>query len=181
MSNEPLFTPPAIVREAQPLAELAAQINACIAAGLADTKNALVKFREAGAALIRAKGRLEHGQWLPWLEKNIKYSRRTASQYMRLERDWSKWEAASHLDNALRVLVEDAEEFAATPTVATSIVYCRDCRVRGPKPDCKACAELVRNQREHSPTGSATSSTRYPLPRQRKGRKPSICRPASPK
>lgn len=37
----------------------------------------------AGAALIEAKTRLKHGEWLPWIEENFDGSQETAKRYMR--------------------------------------------------------------------------------------------------
>jgi hypothetical protein len=37
-----------------------------------------------GRDLIKAKEQLQHGEWLPWLEKEFAWSERTASRYMRL-------------------------------------------------------------------------------------------------
>jgi len=35
----------------------------------------------AGEGLTRAKASLDHGEWLPWLEKNIRFSRQSADVY----------------------------------------------------------------------------------------------------
>ena len=37
-----------------------------------------------GLLLIEAKGKLKHGQWLPWLQKHCKMPERTAQLYMQL-------------------------------------------------------------------------------------------------
>lgn len=44
----------------------------------------------AGAALIEVKGRLNHGEWLPWLKENFNGSHDTASVYMRIARNFER-------------------------------------------------------------------------------------------
>lgn len=39
---------------------------------------------KAGEALVEAKGQVEHGEWIPWVEKNCTFCRDTANRYMRL-------------------------------------------------------------------------------------------------
>lgn len=41
-------------------------------------------FVAAGEALLKAKSRIPHGQWLPWLAANFKGSERIAQVYMRV-------------------------------------------------------------------------------------------------
>jgi hypothetical protein len=93
-----LFDPPAIVRPAEDLATLARQIDAEHQAGEAATRKGLAHFRAAGEKLLRAKAQCEHGKWLPWLEANVRFDRRTATNYMNLARiPADKWETVSHL------------------------------------------------------------------------------------
>jgi protein gp37 len=98
------------VRPADELAELAAQINAEHEAGECATRQGLEHFRAAGAKLLRAKKRCGHGHWLKWLAKNVKFSRMHASRYMRIAREWDKCNGALHLEDALRLLTEDAND-----------------------------------------------------------------------
>lgn len=107
---KPDMQPPAIVREAADLSELAARINREHQAGTAATRKGLENFREAGEALIKAKGLCGHGEWLKWLEKNVHFDRRTATNYMKIAREW---ETVSHLESmrdVLRVLTSDTED-----------------------------------------------------------------------
>lgn len=46
--------------------------------------SALDHALSAGAALAEAKARLNHGEWLPWLEANFSGGQQTAQRYMRL-------------------------------------------------------------------------------------------------
>src|SRR5262249_54156883 len=116
--NRELFEPPALVRPAEDLAVLAEQINAAHQAGEGATRKGLEHFRAAGDRLIKAKAQLKedvgHGQWLKWIKKNLKFDRRTATNYMRIA---DKWETVSHSDNlrdALRLLTEDAPDDEAS-------------------------------------------------------------------
>lgn len=67
------------------LAELAAKIRAEHKAVTAALSTAVEHALQAGAYLTEAKDKLQHGQWLPWLER-CGISRRTAQLYMQLHR-----------------------------------------------------------------------------------------------
>jgi adenine-specific DNA-methyltransferase len=103
-----LIDPPASVRPAEDLAALATRINAEHEAAEAATREGLERFRRAGEALLRAKARLGHGQWLPWLKKHVRFSYREASRYMRLAEGWDKLDTVSNLTEGLRLLTEEA-------------------------------------------------------------------------
>lgn len=45
---------------------------------------------EIGKRLVEAKAQLSHGEWLPWLEKKVAFSERSAQQYMRLWKEYGK-------------------------------------------------------------------------------------------
>ena len=61
--------PPALVREANSLSQLAGQINAAHTAGEQAIRTGLTFFRQVGAMLVRAKKQIPHGQWCYWLEE----------------------------------------------------------------------------------------------------------------
>lgn len=65
------------------LPELAVQIREEIAAAEQGHRTALLHAISAGELLQRAKDRVEHGGWLPWLSEE-KIPRRTASRYLSL-------------------------------------------------------------------------------------------------
>jgi hypothetical protein len=75
------------------LVDLAKQINHehQEAEGLA--RRTLDHVRKAGELLLEAKGKVPHGQWLPWLEANVKASVRTCQTYMRVAERWGELEA----------------------------------------------------------------------------------------
>ena len=56
------------------------------AAGTA-LKDSLAHAMAAGDALVEAKEKLAHGQWLPWLQDNCSISERTAQLYMRVSKN----------------------------------------------------------------------------------------------
>ena len=66
------------------LDELATRIKAAHAGVLEASKNVVQKAIQAGTALRDAKGKLAHGEWLPWLKQNCNLSGRTAHRYMQL-------------------------------------------------------------------------------------------------
>jgi len=67
-----------------PLVELANRIKSYHKAVEDAAKNIVEKAMAAGRDLIEAKGKVPHGRWLPWLEKECGLSERTAQRYMRL-------------------------------------------------------------------------------------------------
>jgi Protein of unknown function (DUF3102) len=75
------------------LTDLAARISAEHQASAAAMQRGVEHAIAAGDLLIEARGRLKHGQWLPWLTKHCAMSERTAQLYMRLARGKSELEA----------------------------------------------------------------------------------------
>lgn len=47
-------------------------------------------FLEIGKRLNEAKAQLSHGEWLPWLRGKVKISERSAQDFMRLAKEYSK-------------------------------------------------------------------------------------------
>jgi hypothetical protein len=62
-------------------------IQAEVDAAESDFQSAVAHAIKAGELLIEVKGKLKHGQWLPWLEANVTLSEREARNYMRLARN----------------------------------------------------------------------------------------------
>lgn len=81
-----MLNPPAIVRPADDLADLANAINADHEAGEQDVRRGLKRFRAAGEKLIRAKAACGAGNWLAWVRKNLRFNERRAQRYMALAR-----------------------------------------------------------------------------------------------
>jgi len=75
-------------------------------------------FLEIGRRLLEAKEQLEHGEWLPWLEREVEFSQGTAQRLMRLAREYPKTSPVTDLGVAKALLLLDVpplerEEFAA--------------------------------------------------------------------
>jgi hypothetical protein len=70
--------------EATDLPTLARRINDEFAAGMKSSEQALAHFLKAGRALLVAKGKVAHGEWINWIEGHLKCSARQANRYMAL-------------------------------------------------------------------------------------------------
>lgn len=73
---------------------------------------------EIGKRLNEAKAQLSHGEWLPWLRDKVKISERSAQDFMRIAREYSKSAEIADLgaSKALALLalpVSERERFAA--------------------------------------------------------------------
>jgi hypothetical protein len=66
------------------LSDLANKIREAHRAVLDATKNVVARAITAGEALLEAKTKLGHGQWLPWVKERCDLSERTAQRYMNL-------------------------------------------------------------------------------------------------
>jgi hypothetical protein len=64
-----------------------------------------------GRALLAAKEKIPHGQWLGWLGTNFDYSQVTASQYMRIAnyKHASSLASATSIREALKLIADDPE------------------------------------------------------------------------
>jgi len=67
-------------------------------------RTTLDKAVRIGELLTDQKKECGHGKWLPWLEGNVEFDRRTATNYMRIYGERDKWETISHLTDAYRLL-----------------------------------------------------------------------------
>lgn len=110
--------PPAIVQEAEEsLAALAARIND---REQQVAQSVLDHAREQGELLLRAKARLGHGDWLPWLRANVTVKDRQARNYMALARGWDRVKSAVTADltieGALRLIAANDLPAEESPT-----------------------------------------------------------------
>src|SRR5215212_9148639 len=71
-----------------------------------DARSAIGHAIRAGEALIAAKARVRHGEWLPWLAAHFPASERTARRYMQLAENRSR---VADLDSVRAGLAELAE------------------------------------------------------------------------
>jgi hypothetical protein len=111
------------------LRQLAARINAAhgaaqeaARAAMASARASIFHAREAGEALIEAKGRLGHGSFMAWVGEETTLPHRCATQYMQVAAGWPQLERQIGIDanltinGALRLLSAPAEgEEAETP------------------------------------------------------------------
>ena len=130
MDRDVIVDPPALVRPAEDLGELAAAANAGYHAGEDAARQGIAHYIAAGEALVKAKKLCGHGRWLEWVQKNLRFGDRQARKLMRLyhERDRLKSELNSDLtiDAAAQVLArrdEDDEETLAPPALQPGTVY----------------------------------------------------------
>jgi hypothetical protein len=91
------------------------QALACTSPALAEIKKlhaeiltSLDKAIRIGELLTKIKSELQHGQWLPWVEKNLPFTDRAATNYMRCfeNRVLLKSENVSDLTKAYKFLAE---------------------------------------------------------------------------
>jgi hypothetical protein len=96
------------------LDKIALAINQEHEAAFGKARQALDHARRAGEFLLKAKRRLTHGSWLPWIRENCRFSVRMAQGYMRLAEGWPELEAKCAtvaylpLRDALALLAEPA-------------------------------------------------------------------------
>ena len=113
--------PTAIVRAANPMAELVQQIRAEHAAAGTAIRKGIEHARRAGELLLKAKAQCRHGGWHPWVTKNLPdLGIRQVQRYMRVASKWTELNApdpnasgTTHLpsiDGALAVLSGTAQE-----------------------------------------------------------------------
>jgi hypothetical protein len=72
------------------LSDLANKIKDAHRAVLDATINVVARAITAGEALLEAKTKLGHGQWLPWVKELCDLSERTAQRYMNLAENKTK-------------------------------------------------------------------------------------------
>lgn len=127
---------PTAPREPRSLTAVAQEINRLhvLADGHADM--AIAYAKQAGSLLLEVKKTLGHGDWLPWLKKNIEVSPRQAQRYMAaalgkpLPIKAIKNDTVSHLgwlpgtgDMALAMLAGEIEDEQATFLIVQEVEH----------------------------------------------------------
>ncbi|MCL6559183.1 MAG: DUF3102 domain-containing protein, partial [Firmicutes bacterium] len=69
-----------------------------------------VNIIEIGKRLIKVKEMLPHGEWLKWLEEQVKFSRYTAAKFMKAAREFGNVSALTHLDPSKVIALLDIPE-----------------------------------------------------------------------
>jgi hypothetical protein len=124
------------------LVSLAAAINREHKACQAAAEFALKSAFEVGRLLTEAKGRVEHGEWLPWVGRHCKFGIRQAQGYMRLfahrEHVESKMRSSdSHLEG-----LHGALDLIRQPSPNTTIVVAKPERTFYPPANVKITQEF---------------------------------------
>ena len=80
-------------------------------------RTSLPKAIKIGELLTGIKDKMEHGQWLPWVQKNLPFAERTVRNYCRCfaERDKLKSANVADLSGAYILLSEPKTELAPLP------------------------------------------------------------------
>jgi Protein of unknown function (DUF3102) len=129
MERDVIVDPPAVVRPAEDLGELAPLANAGFDAGEDAARQGVKHYIAAGEALVKAKALCGHGKWLTWAEKNLRFGLRQAQRLMQLyhERDQLKYDMTSYLtiESAAQALARhDADDASsASCLLAPGHVY----------------------------------------------------------
>jgi hypothetical protein len=139
MSDRIIPEPPGIVKSIDGLAELAARINAEHQQAEAALRAGLAHARTAGELLLQAKEQCRHGEWLPWLKANVRFSERTAQAYMRVAKRW--FELESKAQGLADLTFEDGLKLLAGPTVQKAVPVAVPETVAGPIDALFAAAE----------------------------------------
>jgi hypothetical protein len=79
------------------LDELAARVKTAHAAVRKSANDIVAQAITAGLALIEARDKLEHGEWLPYLKKKCELSQRTAYDYMLIAANRNKFALGANL------------------------------------------------------------------------------------
>jgi hypothetical protein len=109
-----------MARKLRPAAPIATAINEAHQRAFGKAREALDHARHAGDLLHEAKASMQHGEWLPWLKENIKFSERTAQAYMRLAARWDELQKKSA--TAADLPLRDALKVLSAPTGPTTEV-----------------------------------------------------------
>lgn len=91
----------------------AEEANAAHEAILANCWDSIVQARIAGEALNKAKARLKHGEWMPWLAANCEVSQPQAHVYRKIAENWEKIE--SNYKRADNLSIRGAMKLLAAP------------------------------------------------------------------
>lgn len=122
-------------------------------------KQSLEKAVRIGELLSHTKEALRHGEFGPWIEKNVPFTDRTARNYMRLysERDRLKTETVSDLKTAYRLLA--APEKTITPSEPENAILLWYTQKRKNNPlDADIVLCLLRNSVWHYGLGAVPGS-----------------------
>ena len=107
MANDATLAPIAPAPEILPtVSKSLAEVLSLHQALIADARMTLQKAIRIGELLTGIKASLKHGDWLPWVEKNLPFSDQTGRNYIRLweKRDDPKFKTVLNFRDAYRLL-----------------------------------------------------------------------------
>jgi hypothetical protein len=91
-----------------PLEDLAKRLDEQFAKAEAGLRRGLTEAIRFGEMLLTAKQRIGHGEWLSWVQRNCRFSTRTAQQYARLAKRQVELEAKSKAQLPAHLSLEGA-------------------------------------------------------------------------
>ena len=111
--------------------------------------DALDRAIHLGELLSKAKNRVPHGQWLPWLTRNVAFSDRTARNYMRIFENRAALKSAnvSDLGEAYQLLVLQSQSAIKTDAAPMTRADRRPRTKRVMRPF-SSCLRLMEERRE---------------------------------
>lgn len=112
---------------------------------------AVVSYWEIGKRLSQAKEQVGHGEWIPWIEENLNYTRRTASNLIKVYESYPNGNTSSHL-NFSKVLAltsikdeEDRKDFIDSHEVEDMTTRQLQAEIKEYKESLKAKEEELNN------------------------------------
>lgn len=108
--TEPIISTTAPAFQAADLSTLAAMANQAHDRALKTANNAVQLAIDCGQILLRAKAQCQHGEWIPWMAANLRFTSRTATKYMQLANSFrNRGSDFNSIREALAYLAEESE------------------------------------------------------------------------
>jgi hypothetical protein len=85
--------------------DMAAEINQLHLEQCATAKQALETAIRIGELLAEQRGKSKRGEWLPWFDANIHFSRKTGDNYRRVFKHRDKFVNVTNLSDAYRIAI----------------------------------------------------------------------------
>ena len=114
--TEPIISAADPSFQAADLTALANLANQAHDRALKTANNAVRLAIDCGLILLRAKAQCRHGEWLPWLKENVRFSQPTAWQYMQLATNYKRANNLPSIREALACLAEESEPVSEPKT-----------------------------------------------------------------
>lgn len=154
------ITQPCLKRHVETVAERIGRIRAKRVEHLQGVRVQLLQAKDLGAELLELKAACvaEQQDWLPILEKTG-FGDKQARKYMRIAAYWETifnhkdFNSSTNINDAIELIADKKESWEVahgppggdagqTSSQTDEPIFCRECRIRGPKKNCKDCKEL---------------------------------------